>query len=144
MSAPRILIVGGAGVFGRRLAEGLRATTPATLLLAGRPPREARQRADELLSLVGLKDRTRHRPYQLSGGEMQRVAIARALANNPAVLLADEPTGNLDSRTGSEILSLLLMYCRDHGKTFILATHDHAAAAQADRVLHLRDGSLQT
>jgi putative ABC transport system ATP-binding protein len=114
------------------------------LLLAGRPPREARQRAHELLSLVGLKDRTLHRPYQLSGGEMQRVAIARALANDPAVLLADEPTGNLDSRTGGEILSLLLMYCRDHGKTFILATHDHAAAAQADRVLHLRDGSLQT
>jgi putative ABC transport system ATP-binding protein len=113
------------------------------LLLAGRPPKEAWQRADELLALVGLKERTMHRPYQLSGGEMQRVAIARALANNPAVLLADEPTGNLDSRTGSEILSLLMTHCRDQKKTLILATHDHGAAARADRVLQLRDGSLQ-
>jgi putative ABC transport system ATP-binding protein len=113
------------------------------LLLAGSPPKEAWQRADELLALVGLKERTLHRPYQLSGGEMQRVAIARAFANNPAVLLADEPTGNLDSRTGSEILSLLMMYCRSQQKTLILATHDHAAAARADRLLQLRDGSLQ-
>jgi putative ABC transport system ATP-binding protein len=72
------------------------------------------------------------------------VAIARALANNPAVLLADEPTGNLDSRTGREILSLLSMYCRGQQKTMILATHDHAAAARTDRVLQLRDGSLQS
>jgi ABC-type lipoprotein export system ATPase subunit len=113
------------------------------LLLAGCPPQTAWQRADELLALVGLKERTLHRPYQLSGGEMQRVAIARALANNPAVILADEPTGNLDSRTGSEILSLLMMYCRSQQKTMILATHDLAAAARADRVLQLRDGSLQ-
>ena len=113
------------------------------LLLAGAPPQEAWHRADELLALVGLKERTLHRPDQLSGGEMQRVAIARALANNPAVLLADEPTGNLDSRTGSDILSLLMMYCRGQQKTLILATHDHAAAARADRVLQLRDGSLQ-
>ncbi len=112
------------------------------LLLAGRQPREAWQRADELLALVGLKERTLHRPYQLSGGEMQRVAIARALANNPTVLLADEPTGNLDSRTGSDILSLLMMYCRDHQKTLLLATHDHAAAGRVDRVLQLRDGGL--
>ena len=113
------------------------------LLLAGRSPKEAWRRADELLALVGLKERATHRPYQLSGGEMQRVAIARALANNPAVLLADEPTGNLDSRTGGEILSLLMLYCRNQQKTMILATHDHGAAAQADRVLQLRDGSLQ-
>jgi putative ABC transport system ATP-binding protein len=112
------------------------------LLLAGSLPKEAWQRADELLALVSLKERAMHRPYQLSGGEMQRVAIARALANNPAVLLADEPTGNLDSGTGSEILSLLMRYCRDQLKTLILATHDHGAAAQADRVLQLRDGSL--
>jgi putative ABC transport system ATP-binding protein len=112
------------------------------LLLAGRSPQEAWQRADELLALVSLKERAMHRPYQLSGGEMQRVAIARALANNPAVLLADEPTGNLDSRTGSEILSLLMMYCRDQQTTLVLATHDHDAAARADRVLQLRDGSL--
>jgi putative ABC transport system ATP-binding protein len=114
------------------------------LLLAGQPPQSAWQRADELLSLVGLKDRALHRPYQLSGGEMQRVAVARALANNPAVLLADEPTGNLDSHTGSEILSLLMMYCRDQHKTLILATHDHEAAAQADRVLRLLDGGIHS
>jgi ABC-type lipoprotein export system ATPase subunit len=113
------------------------------LLLAGSPPKAAWQRADELLALVGLKERTLHRPYQLSGGEMQRVAIARALANNPAVLLADEPTGNLDSRTGSDILSLLMMHCRSQRKTLILATHDQGAAARADRVLELHDGSLQ-
>jgi putative ABC transport system ATP-binding protein len=113
------------------------------LLLAGSPPKEAWPRADELLALVGLKERTLHRPHQLSGGEMQRVAIARALANNPAVLLADEPTGNLDSRTGSDILSLLMQYCRSQQKTLILATHDHAAAARADRLLQLLDGSLQ-
>ena len=114
------------------------------LLLAGSAPKEAWQRADELLALVGLKERVMHRPYQLSGGEMQRVAVARAMANNPAVLLADEPTGNLDSRTGGEILSLLMMYCRDQHKSLILATHDHEAAARADRVLRLRDGSLQS
>jgi putative ABC transport system ATP-binding protein len=113
------------------------------MLLAGGAPKRAWRRADELLALVGLKERTLHRPYQLSGGEMQRVAIARALANNPAVILADEPTGNLDSHTGSDVLSLLLGYCRNQDKTLILATHDYAAAAQADRVLQLRDGSLQ-
>jgi len=113
------------------------------LLLAGHPPKEAWRRADELLALVGLKERATHRPYQLSGGEMQRVAIARALANNPAVLLADEPTGNLDSHTGSEILALLMGYCRNQQKTLILATHDHGAAAQTDRVLQLLDGCLQ-
>jgi putative ABC transport system ATP-binding protein len=114
------------------------------LLLAGRRSKDAWQRADDLLAQVGLKGRMLHRPYQLSGGEMQRVAIARAMANNPTVLLADEPTGNLDSRTGSDILSLLMMYCRDQQKTLILATHDHGAAARADRVLELRDGSLQS
>jgi putative ABC transport system ATP-binding protein len=114
------------------------------LLLAGRPAQAAWQRADELLAMVGLKERATHRPHQLSGGEMQRVAIARALANDPAVLLADEPTGNLDSRTGSEILALLTAYCRDQGKTLMLATHDHGAASRVDRVLHLRDGILQS
>ncbi|HXH09802.1 MAG TPA: ABC transporter ATP-binding protein [Alphaproteobacteria bacterium] len=114
------------------------------LLLAGTSPQAAWERADTLLALVGLKERATHRPYQLSGGEMQRVAIARALANNPDVLLADEPTGNLDSRTGSEILSLLTAYCRDQQKTLLLATHDHGAAALTDRVIALRDGVLQS
>jgi ABC-type lipoprotein export system ATPase subunit len=112
------------------------------LLLAGKSPIEAWERADLLLATVGLKERLTHHPYQLSGGEMQRVAIARALANNPEVLLADEPTGNLDSHTGSEILALLTAYCRDQHKTLLLATHDHGAAARADRVIWLRDGLL--
>jgi putative ABC transport system ATP-binding protein len=112
------------------------------LLLAGHPPKQAWQRAEELLALVGLKERLEHRPDQLSGGEMQRVAIARALANDPVVLLADEPTGNLDTHTGGEILSLLIMYCRTYQKTIMLATHDHAAAARTDRILQLRDGRL--
>jgi putative ABC transport system ATP-binding protein len=114
------------------------------LLLAGRSPKEAWQRADALLEIVGLRERLTHRPHQLSGGEMQRVAIARALANDPDVLLADEPTGNLDSRTGGEILSLLTAYCRDQRKTLLLATHDRGAAARADRVIALRDGLLQS
>lgn len=113
------------------------------LLLAGKSPKEAWERADLLLTTVGLKERLLHRPHELSGGEMQRVAIARALANNPDVLLADEPTGNLDSRTGSDILTLLTAYCREQQKTLLLATHDHGAAARADRVLVLRDGVLQ-
>jgi putative ABC transport system ATP-binding protein len=112
------------------------------LLLAGAAPKQAWRRADELLALVGLAERASHRPHQLSGGEMQRVAIARALANDPAVLLADEPTGNLDSPTGDAILALLTAYCREQGKTLLLATHDRGAAARADRVLRLRDGVL--
>jgi putative ABC transport system ATP-binding protein len=113
------------------------------LLLAGKPPPEAWERADTLLAMVGLKERVDHRPAQLSGGEMQRVAIARALANNPAVLLADEPTGNLDSRTGGEILSVLMTYGRDQRKTLLIATHDEGAAAQVDRLICLRDGIVQ-
>ncbi|MGH8059050.1 MAG: ABC transporter ATP-binding protein [Candidatus Entotheonellia bacterium] len=113
------------------------------LLLAGQPPKEVWRRADALLAAVGLKERRNHRPFELSGGEMQRVAVARALANDPAVLLADEPTGNLDSHTGSDILTLLTGYCREQGRTLLLATHDREAAARADRVLHLRDGMLQ-
>jgi putative ABC transport system ATP-binding protein len=100
------------------------------------------QRARELLAGVGLADRVTHKPSELSGGERQRVAIARALANGPEILLADEPTGNLDSETGSSILDLLKRLSEKEGKTMILVTHDPDAAAIADRIVRLRDGRV--
>lgn len=100
------------------------------------------ERARRLLERVGLGDRIRHKPNELSGGERQRVAIARALANDPDIILADEPTGNLDSETGQTILSLLKELNADEGKTIILVTHDPDATAIADRIVRLRDGRV--
>jgi putative ABC transport system ATP-binding protein len=100
------------------------------------------ERARALLDKVGLSERVAHRPNELSGGERQRVAIARALANDPEILLADEPTGNLDSETGATILRLLKQLCRDEEKTMILITHDPDAAAIAGRIVRLRDGRV--
>jgi putative ABC transport system ATP-binding protein len=111
------------------------------LLYSGLPVRERRRRARERLVAVGLADREHHHPSQLSGGQQQRVAIARALVNDPAVVLADEPTGNLDSRTSVEILSLLQALNRD-GLTIVLVTHEPDIAAFAGRVLVFRDGRL--
>jgi putative ABC transport system ATP-binding protein len=99
-------------------------------------------RARTLLDLVGLRDRGHHHPSQLSGGEQQRVAIARALANDPPILLADEPTGNLDSVTGRQVIDLLMRVNRERGCTLVLVTHDADLAALADDVLVLRDGRL--
>ena len=103
---------------------------------------ERAKRARELLEKVGLGDRIKHRPSELSGGERQRVAIARALANDPEIILADEPTGNLDSESGEPILALLKRLSREDGKTVILVTHDPEAAAIADRIVILRDGKI--
>ena len=103
---------------------------------------EARSRAVEMLERVGLGDRTDHRPHQLSGGEQQRVAVARALVNEPSLLLADEPTGNLDSATGRRILDLIADLRRAMGLTIVMVTHDRSVAQAADRVLHLLDGRL--
>jgi putative ABC transport system ATP-binding protein len=97
---------------------------------------------DALLAKVGLEDRRRHRPSELSGGQQQRVAIARALVSRPAVVFADEPTGNLDSRTGAEILELLRSSVQDDGQTLVMVTHDARAAATADRILFLADGRI--
>jgi putative ABC transport system ATP-binding protein len=98
--------------------------------------------ADEIIDQVGLSDRRKHRPSELSGGQQQRVAIARALASRPAVLFADEPTGNLDSATSGEILNLLRTMVTTHGQTMVMVTHDANAAAMADRVLFLADGQI--
>ena len=115
--------------------------TPLTI--AGIAPKERRQRALELLEAVSLKQRALHRPNELSGGEMQRVAVARALANKPLLLLADEPTGNLDSKTGGDILNLLREAVGERGVTLVLVTHDPQVASFADRIVHLRDGKIQ-
>ena len=104
--------------------------------------RALRARAVEVLEHLGLKERLRHRPKELSGGERQRVALARALMNSPGILLADEPTGNLDSANGRQIMGLLRQLNRDSGQTILMVTHDPSLAAEADRVLHLRDGKL--
>ena len=112
------------------------------LRLAGVEGRERDRRVAELLELVGLEARARHRPHELSGGEQQRVAIARALANRPKLLLADEPTGQLDSETGRRIMLLIRSVVRAEGVTAIVATHDTAMIEVADRVLELLDGRL--
>jgi putative ABC transport system ATP-binding protein len=109
---------------------------------AGMGPRERRDRALELLAYVSLEHRAGHRATQLSGGEMQRVAIARALANQPALLLADEPTGELDAATGTEILSLFRRLNQD-GTTLVVVTHDEQLAAEAGRVIHMLDGRIR-
>jgi putative ABC transport system ATP-binding protein len=110
------------------------------LEIAGEP--DALERARALLGDVGLADRGHHYPVQLSGGEQQRVALARAVALGPGLLLADEPTGNLDSATGAQIIELLLALNRRHGSTLVLVTHDEALAGRADRVVKLHDGRI--
>jgi len=112
------------------------------MIFQGMKKKERAQRAVELLTKVGLADRVHHRPNELSGGERQRVAIARALANNPEILFADEPTGNLDSESGGAILSLLKRLSTEDGKTVIIVTHDPDAAAIAGRIIRLHDGRV--
>jgi putative ABC transport system ATP-binding protein len=103
--------------------------------------REARKRAEELLTHVGLGDRMKHRPLEMSGGEQQRVAVARALVNRPAVVLADEPTGELDSATADEMMTLLRTL-NEEGQTFVIVTHDPSVAAETDRTVYLKDGQV--
>ncbi|MBM3332877.1 ATP-binding cassette domain-containing protein, partial [candidate division WOR-3 bacterium] len=111
------------------------------MVYAGVPIRERAARAAELLAMVGLKDRMAHKPSELSGGETQRVAIARAFANRPSIVLADEPTGNLDSKTGVEIMRLFGSLA-EQGNTIILVTHDQTVAGHARRVVRLIDGRI--
>jgi putative ABC transport system ATP-binding protein len=112
------------------------------LLIDGQNPKAHQQRVNSLLQLTGLSDRRGHKPEQLSGGEQQRVALARALITEPAILLADEPTGNLDSKTGTAIMELLRQSCDELNQSIVVVTHDPRAAAYADRVVFLRDGRL--
>jgi len=111
-------------------------------MIAGRSRRDARQRATELIESVGLRDRASHRPARLSGGEQQRVAIARALANGPRLLLADEPTGNLDSHTAEDVFGLLIEFVRESGLAAVIATHNLELASKMDWVVRLEDGKL--
>ena len=114
------------------------------LLLARMSGRERRERARTALALVGLSDRVKHKPGELSGGQEQRVGIARAIVTDPTLLLCDEPTGDLDRKSGDEVLELLEALNREHGKTIIMVTHDPHAAARAKRTLHLDKGILNT
>ena len=112
-------------------------------LLGGSRQSEAYKRAGELLEYMGLSERVDHKPAQLSGGESQRVAVARALINNPGVILADEPSGSLDSQNKRELHDLFFRLRREMNQTFVIVTHDELLAQQADRVLHMRDGAIE-
>lgn len=112
--------------------------------IAGVSHREARQRAEELLEFMGLSDRASHKPNELSGGEKQRVAVARALMNHPAVILADEPSGSLDSKNKEELHQLFFDLRDKFGQTFVIVTHDEQLANITDRTIHMRDGQLET
>ena len=114
------------------------------MMYAGIPQTKRTQRAEELLDLVGMADRMDHQPNELSGGQKQRVAIARAMANDPAIILADEPTGALDSKTGRMVMDLFHRLNREQGKTIVLITHNQELAAETSRVLTMRDGILYT
>ena len=112
------------------------------LLIAGVDPQSSRRRATELLDAVGLSNRATLRPNSLSGGERQRVTIARALSNDPAIVWADEPTGDLDVKTSEGVVSLMRRLNRENGQTFVIVTHDPEVGGRCDRIIHMRDGSI--
>jgi putative ABC transport system ATP-binding protein len=113
------------------------------LVVSGVDASAARERALKALALVGLRDRAAHVPARLSGGQRQRVTIARALVNNPAIVWADEPTGNLDSQTADEVMTLLEQLNREQGQTFVIVTHDPGVGARCHRIVRMRDGVIE-
>jgi putative ABC transport system ATP-binding protein len=113
------------------------------LTLADLPEKESTKKVEDMLKLVGLEARMDHKPSEMSGGEQQRVAIARALINDPKIVLADEPTGNLDTNTGGEIVQLMKRLNKEKGQTFVVVTHDPAIAETVDRIIYLKDGMIQ-
>jgi len=113
------------------------------LTIAGASEKEASEKAKEMLKIVGLEARINHRPSELRGGEQQRVAIARALINNPKIVLADEPTGNMDTKTGWEIVQLMTKLNKEKGQTFVVVTHDPHISETADRIIYLKDGLIE-
>ncbi len=115
-----------------------------TLTFAGVPKAIRRERASEALSIVGLLDRMDHKPSELSGGEQQRVSIARALVNHPEIILADEPTGNLDSKNSTDIMEMITRLNRENNQTFVIVTHDPEAAKYCTKVIHMRDGIIES
>jgi lipoprotein-releasing system ATP-binding protein len=112
-------------------------------LIAGVSNKEAKERASDLLNKMGLSERVKHRPAELSGGEQQRVAIARGLANRPRLILADEPTGNLDEKTGNEVMDILLTLSKEEGISALIATHNNELADRMDRTVTLKEGIIQ-
>ena len=112
------------------------------MLVARVPGGKARRRALEMLDRVGLADRARHRPAELSGGQRQRVTVARALTNDPAIVWADEPTGNLDSEAANDVMDLLCRFNQENGQTFVIVTHDLEVGKRANRIIHMRDGAI--
>ncbi len=112
------------------------------MLYAGVPRKERRERAEYYLEIVGMKDRMLHKPDELSGGQKQRVAIARAMANHPSIILADEPTGALDSKTGRTVMDLFHQFHEEQGKTIVLITHSNELAEETERIITIRDGSV--
>jgi putative ABC transport system ATP-binding protein len=111
--------------------------------LAEDSEKESMEKVQKMLKLVGLEERINHRPFELSGGEQQRVAIARALINNPKIVLADEPTGNLDTKTGWEVIQLMKKLNKEKKQTFVIITHDPSIAEEADRIIYLKDGLIE-
>jgi putative ABC transport system ATP-binding protein len=112
------------------------------MLVSNTPTKKARHRALELLDRVGLADRARHRPAELSGGQRQRVTIARALTNDPAIVWADEPTGNLDSESANDVMDLLALFNREHGQTLVIVTHALEVGKRANRIIRMQDGNI--